>query len=99
MLERGYTRIIHIVNNFLAEWYVDLKVDGALITCPQSVLLIVLVKLPIYFFHLRFLGLSLRHECLLSLLYFLISLSRCLVIILRIWLLLLILQGQILVLE
>jgi len=61
MLERGYTRIIHIVNNFLAEWYVDLKVDGALITCPQSVLLVFLVKLPIYFFNLRFLGLRLRH--------------------------------------
>ena len=61
MLERGYTRIIHVVNNFLAEWYVYLKVDGALITSPQSILLVVLVKLPINFFHLRFLGLRLRH--------------------------------------
>jgi hypothetical protein len=61
MLERVYTRIIHVVNNFLAEWYVDLKVDGALISGPESVLLVVLVKLPINFFHLRFLGLRLPH--------------------------------------
>lgn len=67
MLERGYTRIIHVVNNFLAERHVDLKVDGLLITRTQSVLLVLLVKLPINF--LRFL-------CL-SLLYFLISLIWC----------------------
>jgi hypothetical protein len=94
MLERGHTRIIHVVNNFLAEWYVDLKVDGLLITCPQSVLLVLLVKLPINFLRLRFLSLL-----LLSLLYFLISLIWCLIVLLWRWLLLLILKGQILVLE
>jgi hypothetical protein len=57
MLERGYTRIIDIVNNFLAEWHVDLKVDGLLITCTQSVLLVLLVKLPIDHLWLRYLSL------------------------------------------
>ena len=58
MLERGYARIIHIVKNFLAEWHVDLKVYGLFITCTQSVLLVLLVKLPINFLRLRFLSLS-----------------------------------------
>jgi hypothetical protein len=89
MLERSHTRIIHVVNNFLAEWYVDLKVDGLLITCPQSVLLVLLVKLPINFLRLRF----------LSLLYFLIPLIWCHIFLLWRWLLLLILKGKILVLE
>ncbi len=55
MVERGHTSIIHIVNNFFAKWNVDLKIDGLLITCTQSVLLEVLVKLPINLFRLGFL--------------------------------------------
>ena len=71
-VKRGHTSIIHIVKNFLAKWNVDLKIDGLLITCAQSVLLVFLVKFPVNDFSLLFL--CLRRKSLLSLLYFKISL-------------------------